>query len=318
MEQSNLEGKKTPRDFFLYLFSTAAIYYIAVSIISLLWRYVDYFFPDQIGYDNFGLSSGLRWSVASLVVVFPAYILTMRFLARDLDTNPEKQELKVRKWLIFLTLFISAITIIGDLVAIIYNFLGGDLVVRFGLKSLSVLLVAIAIFSYYYFILKRSPGTKEKEGRTIAWVSSALISITVLGAFLLIGSPKTNRLLQLDEKRVSDLQTIQWQIINYWQQKGVLPENLEKLSDSISGFVAPTDPSNKEAYKYTVNDKTSFSLCANFNLENRSQNSYENKPIAPRSVYGTETDNNWGHGPGNQCFEREIDPELYPVREKIK
>src|SRR5438132_4874360 len=43
------------------------------------------------------------------------------------------------KWLIYLTLFVAALIIIGDLVSLIYNFLGGDVTIKFVLKALSVL-----------------------------------------------------------------------------------------------------------------------------------------------------------------------------------
>ncbi|MFA5987815.1 MAG: DUF5671 domain-containing protein [Candidatus Paceibacterota bacterium] len=308
-----LENKKTPRDFFLYLFSTAGVYYIAGSVIALLWRYVDYFFPDKILGSYSGLSSGLRFSVASLIVVFPAYVVAMRFLARDIDNNPEKQDLKVRKWLIYLTLFVSAIAVIIDLVAVIYNFLGGDLVARFALKSLSVLLVALAVFGYYYFVLKRVPGTKEKEGKRIAWVASVFVAATVVGAFFMIGSPETNRLLNIDGTRISDLQNIQWQIVNFWQQKGVMPSTLDMLTDNISGFVVPKDPVTKEPYEYVVVSGTSFSLCSTFALESNEKNDVQAMP-----VYGISGNDSWVHKAGHQCFERKIDPELYPVREGVK
>ncbi len=316
--EQELQNKKTPRDFFLYLFSTAGVYYIAISIIALLWRYVDYFYPDKIFGGNFDLSSGLRFSVASLIVVFPAYIAAMHFLSKDIDRNPEKQGLKIRKWLIYLTLFISSLTIIGDLIATIYNFLGGDLATRFILKALSVLLVSTAIFGYYYFILKRTPGTQENISKKISWASSVSVAIIVVGAFFLIGSPKTNRLINLDQKRVDDLQSIQWQIVNYWQQKGILPEELDKLNDAISGFSTPTDPETKEKYEYIINANGSFLLCANFSIENENPSYLSQKHAVPINSRSFDEMNNWRHKKGRECFLRSIDPELYPVREKLK
>ena len=235
-------AKKTPRDFFLYLFATIAIYIISIEVIALLWQYVNYFLPDPNAYYYDGFSGVMRWAIASLIILFPAYVWVMRFLGKDLDQHPEKKELGVRKWLIYITLFIAAVTMIVDLVTLIYTFLGGDFTSRFIIKALSVLLVAGAVFKYYLFNLRREPGAKEKMRLMLAWVSLTLVAGLVVGAFFIVGSPKTNRLRNEDNQRTSDLQSIQWQLVNYWQQRERLPKDLKELADPISGFSSPLYP----------------------------------------------------------------------------
>jgi hypothetical protein len=44
-----------------------------------------------------------------------------------------------------------------------------------------------------------------------------------------MGSPNSQRLFRLDQKRIVDLQNIQYQVINYWQQKEKLPEEFKAL-----------------------------------------------------------------------------------------
>ncbi len=311
-----IEAKNTPRDFFLYLFATAAIYFIAINTTVLLWQYINYFFPDPVHYGYFGGFSGaMRFSLAALIIVFPAYIWVMRFLGRDIDKNPEKKNLWIRRWLIYITLFISAAVVIGDLVSLLYTFLGGDLAIRFSLKALAVLLVAGAVFWYYLFNLKREPGTKAKARRNIIWVVCIFMAAVVIGAFFIIGSPQTNRLKNFDLRRVSDLQSIQWQIISYWQQKQFLPATLADLEDPLSGFVVPKDPQTSESYEYNPSkEDLAFELCATFALESANQIS-NNTPrvITPAPFDGEfETPAYWEHKAGRTCFSRTIDPDRYP------
>lgn len=308
MENSTKGGA---RDFFLYLFATGALYFSAGSIISLLFEYVNRLMPDPAytGYYAYdGFSAGLRWAVSVLLIIFPAYVLVMRFLSRDIDAHPQKKEIGIRKAMIYLTLFLAAIAIIVDLIALVYNFLGGELTGRFALKALAVLVVAGLVFWYYTFQLKREPGTRSGARKAFMLGSCAFVLATIVGAFFLVGSPAKNRSLRMDSQRVGDLQNIQWQIINYWQTKQVMPANLEMTKDPISGYNLPTDPVSGEAYEYKVLGPRSFELCATFELASLK---IEGAKTVPVDYYGY-PDENWQHEAGRTCFSRTIDPDRYP------
>ncbi|MDP2629383.1 MAG: DUF5671 domain-containing protein [Candidatus Harrisonbacteria bacterium] len=301
-------NKNTPRDFFLYLFATGALYFIAVTIIALLWQYVNYFFPDPAFYQG-GISSGMRFAIATLIVVFPIYIGVMRFLSKDIDRNPEKKNLAIRKWLTYVTLFVAAVTIIVDLVSLVFSFLGGELALQFTLKALSVLIVAGSVFWYYLYNLKREPGTDVEKRKLIMWLTIILVTALVIGAFFVVGSPETNRLRRLDQQRVSDLQSIQWRVLDYWQTREQMPKGLEALEDDFSGFSVPTDPgTGHQPYEYLLGEGLSFQLCANF--DSASLEGEQGKAIEP--FFGLRGEGNWTHEAGRFCFERIIDPAQYP------
>lgn len=308
MEHSQKGGA---RDFFLYLFATGALYFSAGSVITLLFEYINRWLPDpayQMMYSYDGFSSGLRWAVSLLLVVFPAYVLVMRFLNRDIDRHPERREIGIRKAMIYLTLFLAAITIIVDLVLVVNSFLGGELTGRFGLKVLAVLLVAGLVLWYYLFSLKREPGTKSGARKAFMWGSMVFVLATIVGAFFIVGSPATNRALRMDSQRVSDLTSIQWQVINYWQSKTKLPVTLDETKDSISGTVIPVDPETGAVYEYKVTGPRSFELCATFGLDSLTISGPKTIPV---DYYGN-PDENWQHASGRVCFARTIDPDRYP------
>jgi len=311
MEQEFQTVKRNlPRDLFLHLLAIVTLYWSAISFVTLLWQFINNYFPDKLtNYysGNFSLSL-IRFNVSAIIIVFPVFILISWFLNKIYKKEAVVRESKIRKWLIYLTLFIASLVIIGDLIFVINQFLGGEITVRFILKSLSVLLVAAVIFGYYLDDVRREMPTKL--AKYFAWVSGILVLAAIVGAFIIVGSPTRARLMQFDQQKISDLQNIQSQIVNYYQRKSVLPNSISDLNDSISGFAEPTDPQTKASYEYVVNDAAnlSFKLCANFNKENQNSN---------ESYYYGNNDK-WNHQAGRVCFERTIDKQLYPASTKVK
>ena len=120
----------------------------------------------------------------------------------------------------------------------------------------------------------------------------------------------------LTKKKINDLQNIQWQVVNFWQSKKRLPNNLVELADPISSFIVPVDQQTGEEYGYSVISGLTFELCADFNKESTGASAINGriaKPVPVNGGFGFE-DTNWQHEEGEVCFERTIDPDLYPVR----
>ncbi|MDO8530283.1 MAG: DUF5671 domain-containing protein [bacterium] len=313
--QMQAPKRNLPRDVFLHIFAMVALYWVAISFITLCWQYINYFFPDVLAlrYGGQSFAGAIRFAVASLIIMFPLYIFVSWYLNKVYKREVAVRESKIRKWLIYLTLFVAALLIVGDLVSVIYNFLGGEITLKFILKAFSVLVVAGVVFSYYLDDVRKTEPSKT--AKIYAWAVSAVILITVIGAFFIVGSPANARLAQLDQQRSSDLQGIQYQIVNYWQRKGALPNTLADLNDPISSYVIPNDPETNMSYEYNVKDAANlkFELCAVFSLEGANNNgNIQSKPV-PAIYPGDEFSQNWQHPQGRTCFERMIDKQLYPV-----
>lgn len=299
--------KSRVRDFFLYLLTIIALYFSVGTFINMLFEYIDYLFPDKAQYYSFiSSSNSIRFSVATLLIVFPIYIGLSWFLRKDAINHPEKRDFGFRKVLIYFTLFIAAITIAVDLVTLIYNFLEGELSVRFFLKILVVFVVAGSVFSYYLWDLKRETLPTSHPSKIIAWSVSSVVLASIIASFFIIGSPFTQRLRRFDEMRVNDLQMVQNQVMQYWNIKRQLPANLNAITDNISGFQIPKDPDTAAPYEYNVKGSLSFELCANFALKSDKESGLNTVPIY--EPYGE----NWNHAAGHVCFLRTINPDLYP------
>lgn len=305
---TQIKPKVTAKDFFLWLAAMVFLYASVISVITLSWSYIDAWFPDPLIYGD-PYSGAIRFAIAALVVVFPIYIILMRILHQDLRKHPEKRELWVRRWLIFIALFVGGITIAIDLVVLINRYLQGDLTTTFALKALTILVIVGAGFAYYAYELKGTWERNKRQSELIAGGVSLLVLAMLIGAFFVVGSPESARLMRIDERRVQDLQTIQWQVINFWQLKQTLPESIEELNDPLSNFVVPTDPETGEVYIYERTSNSSFKLCATFSLPSRDFGTTETRPVPVSDPYLE----NWKHGEGEQCFDRTIDPERYPA-----
>ncbi len=294
--------KSSVPDFFLNLGVVVTLYVVVVSFLSLAFDIVNKLFPDNLAYYDY-YSSGVRMAIATLIIVFPLFVWLSSIVTKALTADPSRRELGVRRWLVYITLFLSSATIVTDLVVLLNTFLNGEITTRFILKVVAVLVVGGIVFWHY---LSEARGTSSvKKYQVAVYGSSVLVVALVVYAFAVFGSPATIRKQRADETRVSNLQSIQYEVLNRWQQKGAVPEKLTELVDSLSGFTIPVDPETAKDYVYTKTGKFSFKLCADFNLETSAATSQ----YTTFGLKGTE----WNHAAGTSCFDRTIDPELYPV-----
>lgn len=295
------------KDFFAHLLTIIVFYICIISIITLLFQYINLAIPDPTDIES--PIALIRWQVAMLVVMFPAFLYLSIYLHKEYQTFPEKKQLSIRKWLAYLTLFLTSLIVLCDFVTLLYYFLNGDLTARFALKVIAIFIVASAVLYYYLHDLKQNwrPGAL----RFFTILITTCVALIAIYGFVAVGSPFKQRMIRLDKERVSDLTVIQAQIINYWAKKNKLPASLNDLTDNISGFKAPTDPETKKAYEYKTLSNLSFELCANFTTKSAKQEDKIAAPYIESLGRYPEEAWNWQHEIGRSCFTRNIDPQLY-------
>jgi hypothetical protein len=303
------QHKTTAQDFFLNVGVMVTLYVSVVSFLSLFFSVINKLFPDSLSYSYDPYSSGVRLAMASLIIVFPLFLWLSRTVTTLIRKETERRESAVRKWLVYITLFFASMALVIDLVTLLNYFLSGEITTRFILKVLAVLVIAGLVFWHY---LSEVRGTaSEAKYQAVFWISIVFVVALLIWAFSIFGSPNDTRKLRVDNQRVSDLQSIQWQIVNYWQQKGKLPAGITDLNDSLSSFSVPVDPESSAFYRYEKTGSKSFKLCANFH--------FANKITEARSIMLAQKSDmtfveNWQHGAGEYCFDRNIDEDLYPVQ----
>jgi hypothetical protein len=306
MDSQDKRVRTTPKDFFLYVAAMAALYASVFSLLALLFQYISVLFPDPLESFRDPYSSAIRFAIAALIVIFPLYILLMRVLNQDIRRHPEKKGLGIRRWVIYLTLFIAGVTVVGDLIVLINTFLGGELTTRFLLKVAAILVVIGGAFAYYFYDLR---GTWERNAMSsviVGWLTGAVVVATVVSGFFIMGTPQDLRMLRFDYQKIQDMQVIQSQVVSYWQSKDKLPASFADLDDPLYGFSVPLDPQSKESYRYTVIGPLEFELCAIFNTTS------EDAPGLSSPAYNPYFDKeDWQYEEGESCFRRTIDPDLF-------
>ncbi len=316
-----MNNKITARDFFLHLGVIATFYASTIALITMLFEAINVAYPKITGAYQYYSFPSISFQVATLIVAFPLFLFLSWLLQKSYITDPALREAQLRKWLSYITLFVAGAVVAGDLIAVIYMFLDGqELTTGFLLKVLTLLLIAGGVFMYYLREIRNEISPSERSVWRI--ISMVVVIGSIILGFAIVGSPATERQLRYDAQKVSDLQNLQWQIVGHWQQKQRLPESLSNLQDPLSGYNIPNDPQTKLPYEYQTNGPLSFSLCATFN-QPTSKYSFDGSSVRPMmsTVAYPEKGgmpDNWQHEAGRTCFERTIDPELYPTTKSLR
>lgn len=151
------------KDAFLHVLSFAALYTWVISLIALLFTCIDVTWPDpawpEYAYAERYVNSSIRWALAAIVVAYPVFLFLSRSLLRAMARDPERRHSRTRRWLTYFSLFIAAVTILSDLITLLYYAFEGELTARFLLKALVLFAVAGATFLYLALTLRNEQET---------------------------------------------------------------------------------------------------------------------------------------------------------------
>lgn len=316
------------------------------SFLNLAFEILNKKFPDvlnatyQYGYASSQFEAA-RTSLAMLIIMFPTFLVLAYFWKKKEKKGLGQYDEVMRKWLSYIVIFLSILIVVVDLIILVKYFVSGEITIRFILKVLIAIIGAKIILCYFVPEVWNIKWKKFLK-ITATYFSMAIVLALIVWSFCVIGSPFKQRQLQLDDRRVQDLQNIQWQVINYWQQKEKLPAGINDLKDPLSGYSLPVDPEFEKGknYEYALKDKKGlkFELCATFSLPMpKGWQEYQNyygggiMPMAKEDVavsdvatsaiypypYPSGVNDSWDHQVGRTCFVRTIDKDLYPPYPKV-
>lgn len=299
--------------------SIISFYASVIALIALLFEVINYAFPKITNAYQYYFPT-ISFQVATLIVAFPLFLFLSWLLQKSYTAEPTLREVPLRRWLAYITLFVAGAVAAGDLITVIYMFLDGqELTKGFLLKILTLLVVMGGVFLYFWREIRNKIDPRERNIWRV--VSTLVVLGSIILGFAVVGTPAAQRAYRYDSQKVGDLQNLQWQIVTHWQQKGSLPASLEDLSDSLKPGFVPVDPQSGESYGYERTGNLTFELCAVFNRESRERRRpYDGGAVSMpmRDMYYGPEMENWQHSPGEHCFERTIDPDYYPVNERIR
>ena len=136
---------------FINLIMFAALYITTLNLGSMIFEFINRIFPDAAYLYQWGyFTANIRWNVSSLIVAFPLFLYSYHLINKAISLDPSRRNSRPRKWLTFLTLFIAALILMCDVIYLIYNFLGGELTIRFVLKAGTIAVLAGSIFIHFF------------------------------------------------------------------------------------------------------------------------------------------------------------------------
>ena len=297
--------ENTAKNFALQLGSLIALYVSLTSLLTLLFGIITVFYPDAA--DNYYMydaaSSQIRFSIATLIVFFPAYVILTR-LVNSIRRSEQGTYLTLTKWLIYLSLLIAGAVILGDLVAVVNSFLNGDLVIRFILKALSVFVVIGAAFVYYLFDARGYWQKNEKQSIQYGVGATVIVIAVLVMGFLHTEPPAQVREMKIDDLQIQDLSDIQWRIEDHYRVNSALPDTIAMV---YQGLTPPTASEGRAAYEYHILGIDKFELCASFaNSSSGQTDSVVSTRPALTGEGSIKNPYNWDHGAGHWCFERVV------------
>jgi hypothetical protein len=139
----------SPRDALVHGTLFLALGLFATHLGALGFALIDHWVASPLEPAASGRGAAVRWSVAVIVIAFPLWAwLTLR-LAREGAADPGQRRSAVGRWLTAGALFVAAATVLGDLIVLVAGLLGGEVTLRFLLKTLVVAAIAGTVFLAY-------------------------------------------------------------------------------------------------------------------------------------------------------------------------
>ncbi|MFH0821003.1 MAG: DUF5671 domain-containing protein [Candidatus Peregrinibacteria bacterium] len=143
------------RTFFLYLLAFVTLYMSAIALGGLFWQLINHGFPDPASPYDYSIDV-IRQFLATLIVAFPVYAFMNFKLRKEQLVDEAFLKSSIRKWLTYATLVIASVIVISDVISLVYNFLGGEITLRFILKVLTVFVISGGVFWYYLNDIKKN------------------------------------------------------------------------------------------------------------------------------------------------------------------
>ncbi|MCB9819317.1 hypothetical protein H6789_01215 [Candidatus Nomurabacteria bacterium] len=293
------------KSFVMQLAALATLFVSLPAFITLIFSIINLQFPDAA--DNYwqveSAESAIRYTIAILVIFFPAYLVLTRKVNQSRRTEGELYH-TLTKWLIYLALLVAGMVILGDLAVAVYTFLSGEITIRFILKSVALLAVIGAASYYYTLDAQNYWQNKEKKSVQIGFAVLGVVLAFVVFGFFNIDTPSMAREVRIDQEQIYDLQDIQWRIEAFYQETNSFPASIEMLYQDVP---VPVASEGREAYSFRTTGPDTYVLCATFTYATPASDRSMAKPIGiGQDVYLQ--NQNWEHSAGEKCFERKIIP----------
>ena len=133
----------------LYALMFFALLSVTWNIVALAFWLIEAWLPEANTMRGHGTARSMRWSVAVLVVILPLFLWLQARTDRAARANPGQLRSPTRKRFGAATLFLAALVLLADAIAVVFAFLNGDMTLQFLAKAAIVALVAGLIIAWF-------------------------------------------------------------------------------------------------------------------------------------------------------------------------
>ncbi|MDD4902250.1 MAG: DUF5671 domain-containing protein [Patescibacteria group bacterium] len=291
---------------FFYLIHLVSLGFMTVSFGIILFQIINKNIADVIvAYSGSYDENALKFAISALLVSTPIFYGISWLIQRSLFKGELKKDSGIRRWLTYLILFVSFCIFIGWLIAFVNNFLNGEVTMKFILKTISVLVIAAAVFGFYLYDIRRAvvENVKDKTLKIFFIATLAVTVIVFVASFFVAATPGEARNRRLDEQVINNFYTIDSCADQYYREKTKLPPNFAAMQADCAYLTADLlkDSQTGQAFVYNVTGTTTYEICANFRTSNIGRD--KNLGMTYPASVGA---NSSAHDAGYQCLKRQI------------
>ena len=300
MDTQNTQNNAAKFAFF-YMLSLVALVFMALStgmiifqiinksIVDVLRQYSGHYSPDQ-----------LKFAISAIIISAPIFYILMYQIHKSLFSGALDRDSGIRKWLTYFILFVSSVVMLGWLIATINSFLDGELTTKFILKSITAIGIAAAVFTFYFYDIRREEvaGKKDILIRIYFYGSLAVVIGAFAGSLFFVESPAQTRNRKFDNNIIRAFSEIDGAINSYYADKQALPKDLAELKKEFPYITDDdlTDPETKQMFEYHALGDNKYELCATFRTSNLNDADIEDSYYKDR----------WPHDSGRQCLTQKV------------
>jgi type II secretory pathway pseudopilin PulG len=294
---------------FFYALELVSLGFMAVSFGIILFQIINKDIADALtGYSGSYDEGALKFAISALLVSTPIFYVVGSFIQKSLFTGELKKDSGIRRWLTYLILFASFLIFVGWLIAFVYNYLNGEVTLKFILKTLSVLVIAATVFGFYLYDIRREAveNIKDKTLKIFFIATLSAVVIVFIASFFIAETPAMARDRRLDSQVVNNFYAIDNCTSQYYGENEKLPASFNIMQADCQTLTSDLlkDSQTGKSFDYQVTGTTTYQICANFRTSNvGKENNYQ--PDYSISA-GT---NSSAHEKGYQCLKRQV----YPV-----
>ncbi|MCU0679557.1 MAG: DUF5671 domain-containing protein [Planctomycetes bacterium] len=297
MEQQNNAAKFA----FFYMLSLVALITLAMACGTVVFQVINKNIVDPLNqYQGSFTPEALKFAISALVISAPIFFLTMRQIYKNLFSGALPKESGIRKWLTYFIIFVSSVVMLGWLIATINSFLDGELTMKFILKAMTAIGIAAAIFTFYFYDIRRAEVTGKKDQVVSYYLygSLAVVAAVFVLSLFYVESPTETRNRKFDMALLDNFNQIDSAIVSFYNENKAMPENLAELRKDYNYITDQTlvDPGTAKPIEYKVTEEKAYELCADFRTSNK---------LDEYGLYYGYKDR-WPHDSGYQCIRQVV------------